>query len=45
MGSSPLPVSLQSKFQSSRSMSRLRDYRGNFNMYVSSVASETGHAD
>ncbi|KIX05334.1 uncharacterized protein Z518_06206 [Rhinocladiella mackenziei CBS 650.93] len=30
MGSSPLPVSLQSKFQRPQSWSRLRDYRGNF---------------
>merc|ERR1712000_506728 len=32
MGSSPLPVSLQSKFQRSQSTSRLRDYHGNFNI-------------
>lgn len=35
MGSSPLPVSLQSKFQKARPVSRWRDYQGNFNMYVS----------
>ncbi|EXJ77014.1 sphinganine-1-phosphate aldolase [Capronia epimyces CBS 606.96] len=32
MGSSPLPVSLQSKFQKPRTVSRLRDLKGNFNI-------------
>ncbi|KAL6247929.1 Dihydrosphingosine phosphate lyase [Rhinocladiella similis] len=32
MGSSPLPVSLQSKFQRPQAMSRLRDYQGNVNI-------------
>ena len=34
MGSSPLPVSLQSKFQKSNTISRLRDFKGNLDMYV-----------
>ena len=34
MGSSPLPVSLQSKFQKARPLPRWKDYQGNFNMYV-----------
>ena len=35
-GSSPLPLSLQSKFQRARAgpLSRLRNYQSNFNMLV-----------
>lgn len=40
MGSSPLPVSLQSKFLNSKPASRLRDYRGNLDMYVLQAAAE-----
>jgi len=34
MGSSPIPLSLQSKLQKSKAYSRLKDYKSNINMLV-----------